>query len=213
VAIRTFAELAPTRLDDPEFRDSFLRVAQSEIGRLEELVSQFMTLARPSKAVREAMDIPAMIDRGVNAISVHAQNHRVNLRADITHDVPHLRGDEARLYQALQNLLLNAVDATPADGDVVISASMLDDHTGQHGVAVTVWNSGSYIPPEDRERVFEPFFTSKPAGTGLGLALCHTIIDEHGGTTTVESDLQDGTAFTIWLPVTSYHETAAASAP
>jgi signal transduction histidine kinase len=209
VAIRTFAELLPHRMDDVEFRSSFLEVATGEVHRLEELVSQFMTLARPSAAVRETLDVPRLVDKCVTAVSAHAQAQQVTIGVAIAPDLPELRGDDARLYQALMNLLLNAVDATPAGGRVELRAAPGDRDGRSPGVSLTVWNSGSYIPPEVRERVFEPFYTSKASGTGLGLAICHTIVDEHGGTTTVESDETDGTAFVVHLPVTSYHELAA----
>jgi signal transduction histidine kinase len=168
-----------------------------------------MTLARPSAAVRETLDVPRLVDKCVTAVSAHAQAQQVTIGVAIAPDLPELRGDDARLYQALMNLLLNAVDATPAGGRVELRAAPGDRDGRSPGVSLTVWNSGSYIPPEVRERVFEPFYTSKASGTGLGLAICHTIVDEHGGTTTVESDETDGTAFVVHLPVTSYHELAA----
>ena len=200
VAIRTFAELAPSRLDDPEFRDSFIQVAQSEIGRLEDLVSHFMTLAKPPRVVSEPVDLRRLADGVVQAVSARAHAQGIRVRIDIPDDIPSPYGDEPRLYQALMNLLLNALDATPDGGRVSVRAS-LERGTDERGslVAFSVWNSGSYIAPDERERVFEPFFTSKATGTGLGLAICHTIVDEHGGTMTIESDPDTGTSFVIRL--------------
>ena len=106
--------------------------------------------------------------------------------------------------------MLNALDATPFGGDIELRATYESDGDDEAGdVLITVWNSGSYISPDDLGRVFEPFFTSKATGTGLGLAICSTIVDEHGGATTVESHREAGTAFTMRLPVVSAQEVAA----
>ena len=212
MAIRTFAELAPQRLDDPEFRGSFVQVAQSEIGRLEELVSQFMTLAKPPREVRDPVDLYALADNVTTAVSARAESQQMSLGVDIPPDLRQICGDEPRLYQALMNLLLNALDETPAGGRIILQArDETEREDGAPVVAVSVWNSGSYIAPEDRERVFEPFFTNKATGTGLGLAICHTIVDEHGGRMSIESDPENGTAFIIRIPVTSALEFAAVS--
>jgi len=203
VAIRTFAELAPSRLDDPEFRNSFVQVAQSEIRRLEDLVSQFMTLAKPARAVSEPIDVRRLLAGAMMAVSARAQAQNIELCLEADEMTPVIYGDEPRLYQALMNLLLNALDAAPPGGQVALRAGPETPSAYGNGPAtvLTVWNSGSYIPPEQREQVFEPFFTSKATGTGLGLAICNTIVDEHGGTMTVESDMGTGTAFTITVPV------------
>lgn len=229
VAIRTFAELAPSRLDDPEFRESFLQVARSEVGRLEELVSQFMTLSRPVRPVREPVDVAGMLQEAVTAVSAGAERKGVRVRMEERTGLGHsvsgtnesgegntevrcLRGDEQRLRQALMNLLLNALDATPAGGEIHLTADLAAGDDGPE-VHLTVWNSGSYIAPEHLERVFEPFFTSKATGVGLGLAICHTIADEHGGTVSVSSDEEAGTAFTVKLPLVTAHDLAAQHEP
>lgn len=210
VAIRTFAELAPIMLNDPEFRESFLEVALKEVARIEGLVSQFMALAKPARIVQDPIDIRELVDSAVKTVSARAQAEQIKITVNIPEDLPKPRGDATRLHQALLNLLLNALDATLVRGQVEVRA---DFDPGKNGsmseVSITVWNSGSYIPPEDRERVFEPFFTSKVKGAGLGLAICNTIVDEHGGRITVQSDKENGTSFTIRLPVPLSHETTA----
>jgi len=204
-AIRTFAELAPYRLDDPEFRESFLRVALSEVTRLDELVSQFMTLARPASVAREPLDICRLADKVVEALSATAEAHEVRVATCQPQEPCVVSGDSPRLHQCLLNLMLNAVEATPPGGDVEVRIGT-EGTDARDDVAVTVWNSGSYIPPDDQEHVFEPFFTTKVSGTGLGLAICHTIIDEHEGQIVVQSGVEEGTSFTITLPVPSPHE-------
>jgi signal transduction histidine kinase len=216
VAIRTFAELAPLRLDDPEFRDSFLKVAQSEIHRLEDLVSQFMTLARPPRPAADPVILRELAASVTTTVSAQAQQSRVTVANLVPADLPPYRADEGRLYQALLNLAQNAVDATPSGGRVELRAHYQPLDAQRGGAApsvpgttalypgemtIVVWNSGSFIPPEERQRVFEPFYTNKPRGTGLGLAISQTIAHEHGGKLSVESDEEAGTAFSLRLPV------------
>jgi signal transduction histidine kinase len=214
VAIRTFAELAPQRLDDPEFRQSFVEVARSEVGRLEELVQQFMTLAKPTSIVREPVDLVALVHDAVTSLSASAHARRITVRTEVRVEPLIVKGDETRLRQALMNLLLNALDAAPVGGQVGARLGLHQASREQAGEAyVTIWNSGSYIPPDQRERVFEPFFTSKTEGTGLGLAICHTIAEEHAGRITLESDREHGTSFTLRLPVQAAVRAFAATQP
>ncbi len=201
VAIRTFAELAPTRLDDPEFQESFLQVAKSEIGRLEELVSQFMVLARPAGAAREPVDLLSICRNVVAAVSATAMSRNVSLALELPPELPEPLGYADRLHQATMNLLLNAIQAAPDGGEAALRVTRSEEDGHARAVVVTIWNSGSYISPADIERVFEPFFTTKATGTGLGLAICHTIVDEHGGSIMVESDAEMGTAFIMRLPL------------
>jgi signal transduction histidine kinase len=214
VAIRTFAELAPQRLDDPEFRQSFVEVARSEVMRLEELVQQFLTLAKPTSIVRERVDLGALVGDAVTSLSAGAQAKGLAVQVEGIGEPLVIKGDESRLRQAMMNLLLNALDAAPPGGQVEVRVGIESAMPGEAGEAlVTIWNSGSYIPPEQRERVFEPFYTSKTEGTGLGLAICHTIVDEHGGRITVESDREHGTSFTLRLPLPAAAPTTANTSP
>lgn len=213
VAIRTFTELLPTRLDDPEFRESFLQVARSEINRLEELVVQFMTLAKPTRLVRQPVDLPAFAQGVVTVLTATFEARKVRLTTNVAPGLPAFRADENRLHQAVLNLLMNALDATPEGGEIELTVAFApgpgdETHSDDPEMAsrsgeivMRVWNSDSYIAPEDREHVFEPFWTRKATGTGLGLAICQTIADEHGGTIAVESNSETGTAFTLRLPL------------
>ena len=205
VAIRTFAELAPRRLDDPEFRESFLDVARSEVGRLEDLVEQFMTLARPTSYAWETVNLRQLAEGAAAAVSASAESRGIGVSVVVPEELPELRGNETRLHQALLNLLLNALDATPAGGCVEVRVQPRIAG-GQERLGIGVWNSHSYIPPEQMVCLFEPFFTTKATGTGLGLTICHTIAEEHGGEVAVRSDEQTGTEFTLLLPLTPNHQ-------
>ncbi|MGC9318497.1 MAG: ATP-binding protein [Armatimonadota bacterium] len=202
VAIRTFAELAPKRLDDPDFRSNFLSVAQEEIKRIDKLVGDLLTLSKPADAVVEPVDLDEISRQVVRSMAgmAEAKGVTVNLEVAELERVP--RGDPSRLHQALLNLVRNAIDAEPADGQVNIAVEEVTDARDRRAGVIRVHNPNSYIPPEDIEEIFRPFMSKKPSGTGLGLAICQTIIEEHGGEIMVESSRERGTEFAVVLPLT-----------
>ncbi len=201
VAIRTFAELAPTRLDDPEFRSNFLTVAQQEIKRIDKLVGDLLTLSKPADAVVEPIDINGICRQAIRAAAGLAEAKRLTVKL-VTADLRRSpQGDSTRLYQALLNLMSNAIDAEPTGGVVRLSTEAHDDERGGDVVRIRVHNVGSYIPPEHQDEIFRPFVSKKTKGTGLGLAICQTIIEEHSGTITVHSTPESGTEFVVELPL------------
>jgi len=161
-----------------------------------------MTLARPSSLPKDPVDLGEVAEKAAKALSLNAQTQGIELVVDVEEDLPPILGDEARLNQAVTNLILNAIEATPEGGRIEVRVQRAaDEDIAVEEVVLTVWNSGSYIPPEEQERIFEPFYTNKSTGTGLGLAVCHTIVDEHGGRIAVHSSQDHGTAFVLRFPV------------
>jgi two-component system sensor histidine kinase PilS (NtrC family) len=179
-------------LDEQERR--LMQVVQSEAERLEGLVREFLSFARPvspalealegSAAVAETMELfrPQLAERGIE-VSVRAA-------APVW-----LRADPRQLRQVLWNLLGNAADATPRGGRVEIRLFA----SGEHGV-LEVADTGEGIAEEDLQRIFDPFFTTKERGTGLGLAIVHRIVEAHGGEVSVRSDPGQGSTFRVVLP-------------
>jgi signal transduction histidine kinase len=109
--------------------------------------------------------------------------------------------DRGQLLQVLINLVLNAIDATPAGGRITLAARS-GARAGREGVAVTVSDTGSGIPPEVLGKIFDAFYTTKPTGegTGLGLSICRDIVRDHEGAIEVRSAPGGGSTFTVWLP-------------
>ena len=199
VAIRTFAELAPRRLDDPEFRSNFLTVVREEIMRIDKLVGDLLTLSKPADAVIEEIDIDLICRGVVRAMSGVAEARNVDLRLELVPLDGVVRGDETRLHQALLNLISNAIDAEPDGGEVSLETRMCADE--QSSVCLRVHNPGSFIPEEQVDEIWRPFVSRKAKGTGLGLAICQTIIEEHRGDVSVESTHEGGTTFVVELPL------------
>ncbi len=203
VAIRTFAELAPSRLDDPEFRSNFLTVAQAEIKRIDSLVGDLLTLSKPADAVVEPIDVERICREVVRATSGMAEARGIEMLLELEEIDGCPSGDETRLHQALLNIITNAIDAEPPNGRVALTVSQESRQESRDRVMIHVRNPGSFIPEEQIEEIFRPFVSKKAHGTGLGLAICQTIIEEHNGDVRVESTPEDGTQFTVELPLSA----------
>jgi signal transduction histidine kinase len=177
----------------PQYRGP-LALVQDEITRLNRLLQEFLEFARPRELNAQPVDLAALLERIVELVGVEAE--RAEVRIERAWETPlSVQGDEQRLQQALLNLIRNAIQATPAHGAVRVEA-----RTGPE-VRVAVEDTGPGIPEELRQRVFEPFFTTKAAGSGLGLPLVHSIVEQHRGTIAIESSESGGARFVLHFPV------------
>jgi PAS domain S-box-containing protein len=203
VSIRTFAELLPERYEDPDFRDRFAALAIGEIDRIDGLVADLLELVRTGPRRFAAVSMHELLQQALALLASQLAAARVHVARHYTRHLPYIWGDPDRLKQAILNLLLNAMQAMPGGGTlrVTTSANGRPGPDGRPRVCVEIANGGEPIPPEHLERIFDPFFTTKTRGTGLGLAVSHKIIEEHQGAVTVVSNREQGTVFTVLLPV------------
>jgi len=201
VAIRTFAELLPTRLDDEEFRSTFMATATDEIEQIDQLVGQLLSLSKPPNATNKPIQVNDVCQSIVRSASAQAEAKQISLIANLGDISGGPIGDERRLQQAIVNLVNNALEAEPEGGTVQVTTKQINTADGGKRVLIRVSNSGSYIPPGKVDKIFKPFYTDKVGGTGLGLAICQTIIEEHNGTLEVHSWPDIGTEFVIGLPL------------
>ncbi len=206
VSIHTLTQLLPERIDDPEFRTSFLQIATQEIARVCGLIDNLLNFARPLPSAVREVDLHALLGQLVQLLG--GQARKKNLRLTLVSDpsLPPLLVDEGQIKQVFMNLVLNAFQATPAGGEIVIAVQVLPGFRGKDYCRVEVRDMGPGIPPEHKEQIFDPFFTTKDSGTGLGLFLAHQIVAEHGGYMDVESRGERGTSFYVYLPCTSRKE-------
>jgi two-component system, NtrC family, sensor histidine kinase PilS len=196
------------RAGDDERTLSALVIRESD--RLARLLTEFLDFARVRVARTDQVDVVAIVRDAATLASSHP-DRREGVR--VTCVVPDggsliVEGDEDMLHRAIFNLTLNAVQASPPDGEVRLEASMLDAEQLPLGagydvgsVAVRVSDDGPGIPADIRERLFDPFFTTKPGGSGLGLAVVHRAVEAHRGLVFFDSAGQ-GTRFTVILPRT-----------
>jgi signal transduction histidine kinase len=178
-----------------------LRTIVAQIDRISGIIASLLDLVRPRKAEVQDVELPALIGAVLELLQPTARKKGVALTTDLGPEPP-VRADPNQLQQVVINLLMNALEATPAGGRVVVRGRPAAGVGGQPGVELAVADSGSGIRPEDLPRVFDPFFTTKPAGqgTGLGLAICREIVREHGGHIEVASEPGAGTTVRVWLP-------------
>lgn len=202
VAVQTFIQLLPEQIDDPEFRTMFLELTNSELARVSTLINDLMAFARPSPASLDEVNLNELAEHIVRLLAGQAKKRDITLTTRLSPEVPPCVVDQGQIKQVLMNLLMNALQATSAGGTVTLSTSLLREAGRRAWCLVEVQDTGSGIPPDQKEQIFDPFFTTKDSGVGLGLFIAHQIIEEHGGTIDVESEVGLGARFLIKLPVT-----------
>jgi len=155
-------------------------------------------LNRPSKPEeRRPTDVNALLEQVLMLTKKQCQKHQIEVNWEVADDLPPLMLVPDRVRQVLLNLVLNAVDAMPEGGRLQVGTSRTGDPAG---VCISFADSGRGIAPDTISRVFDPFYTTKPEGLGLGLYITHNIVGEHGGHVEVESRVGEGTKFKVWLP-------------
>jgi len=170
-----------------------------EVDRLTAITEEYLRFARMPRPRREREDMNGLVAGVVTFVKEDLASRGVRIITDLSPDLGPVSLDEAQLRQALMNLIRNAADAMPGGGTLTIATRLDDD-----GAAViSVADSGPGIAPEDLARIFEPFFSTKDGGTGLGLALTQHIMKEHGGSIAVESAPGQGTTFRLSLPTST----------
>lgn len=205
------AELLADQLaaDDPRVR--YLEVITGEVGRIDDTITRMLNYVRPYAPERRPTDLARLAADTLELAAARADARDVDLelRGELGGEATDLLLDGTQIKQVLLNLLLNAIDASPPeatvevvlDGEVALELS--DQETGMRrscrGIAFEVRDGGPGIPPEDREKIFRPFFTTKSSGTGLGLPLCQKIVRAHGGDIGVVR-AHDRTVFRVELP-------------
>jgi signal transduction histidine kinase len=169
------------------------------VHMLDSLVNDVLTFANPSAPQRGRVVLADVIEQVAELIAPKMRQAKVELRVDKVCGSIELWADARQLHQILFNTLLNGMEAAGSGGWVELSAH--PPHRGDAQAAIAIADSGPGIPPEVRERIFNPFFTTKDSGTGLGLAIVHQLVEAHGGAVTVGEHPAGGAMFTIRLPV------------
>jgi two-component system, NtrC family, sensor kinase len=197
-AIQGCLDLVQANPDDPTKRQRYLTMANSELERLATIVRRMLDFNRPSKGVRARVDVRGLIDEMLLLSAKRLQQGKIKVETKWETDMPITSGVGNQLTQVFLNLVLNAVESMPQGGKLEICGRVLEENG--KWLTISFADSGVGIPPDILDNIFEPFYTTKPDGTGLGLAVCHNIVTSHGGRVTVESAAGRGSTFTVWLP-------------
>jgi two-component system sensor histidine kinase HydH len=177
-------------------RVEFLEIIQKECRRLNRLLTDFLNFAKPGTPQYQTITVEQVID-SVVALSEHTvRRGHIVLRKQVPENLPAIECDPEQVTQVLLNLTINAIQAMPEGGEIVLSARPQGGN-----VAVEVRDQGSGISEQDMERIFDPFFTTKETGTGLGLSVAHQIVTGQGGVLSGKRNNDKGMTFTLELPL------------
>lgn len=182
-----------------------------EVKRIDRLIGDLMSVVRVSDLIYAETTLEELIQAGVASMGELAKRKAVVISMEFPGEPRPIVVDTDRITQVIINLLKNAIEASPVDGSVRVSLSfapdardVLFDGVGDFAI-IRVRDNGLGLTEEDRQRVFEPFFSKKTGGTGLGLYVTHSIIERHGGYISVDSEYGVGTTFSVYLPVKQVH--------
>jgi len=199
-SLRTFTQLMPEKYYDPDFRETFKRVVSFDIERIEGLIKDLLDFSSPVRPRgRDRFDLIRLIDETVDYVrkKFEFQKGKITIEKDYKDTEINMIGDVNRLRHAFVNIMSNGCQAMREGG--ILKVDVVCD---RKNVKVVISDTGVGIDPDDIDRIFEPFYTTKEKGMGLGLAISKRAIEENGGEIKVESRVGEGTRFTIILPLT-----------
>ena len=203
VSLKAFAQLLPSRFGEPEFRETFTRVADREISRIDELLGRFRTLSSPQTQPMVPLDIADPIGATLDLLGPDLRARGIRLRRVGEGPYRLISGNVSKLEQLFHNLCLNALEAMSEGGELTVRVADLCE-AGGNSLLVEISDTGPGIPPDLIDKIFNPFVTTKARGSGLGLAICSSIADAHRATLRVRNHLdRPGCSFTVEFPVTS----------
>ena len=203
--VLTYTHMLLRRKDLPDDIRADLEVIVDSTERVRTIVKGLLEFSRQTALDREPTDINRLISGVISAMENQALVKGVSIEFNAGENLPVLTMDRNQFQSVLINLIINAFDAMEPGGTMAISTgiSLSASDTGKRGVEITVIDNGCGIPPDDLDKLFDPFFTTKEVGkgTGLGLSVSLGIVQRHGGTIRVQSEVGKGTRFFVWLPI------------
>jgi PAS domain S-box-containing protein len=176
--------------------ERYLAVARGEITRLDYIVTQFLQALRPSPPQLTPASLNDVVRATVDLLRPEIDNRGLVLEEKLTKPLPLAPLDPVQMQQVLVNLIKNALQAMTRDGVLTLQTG-----TGADGVWVSVSDTGRGIPQDHIHSIFEPFYTTRQKGSGLGLMIVQRIVRDHGGRIELESRVNQGTTFRVWLPL------------
>ncbi len=184
--------------DDP--RREVVRKVLDQIARLDKAATDLLFFGRPGKPSFAFVDTNELLNKTMFFVSQHPEAKNVHQNKEFTRNLPPVWVDAKQLQQVFFNIIINAIQAMKEGGTLLLQTDLVENQ-GKPFVRVLVGDSGPGIRPEDLDKIFTPFFTTKTQGTGLGLAICRQLIEQQGGDIAVKSRLGEGTRVVIRLPV------------
>jgi len=201
-AIKTFVQLLPRKLENPSFMEKFNTTVPREIDRINQLVEDLLELTRRRTPSFVALDVNHLILQVIDLHIEEMKKKQIHFEDHLDRTLPSIGGDPETLYRAFSNLVINAIQAMPNGGVLRISSAMEGSKSPELNIIFR--DAGIGMDAETAKNIFNPFFTTKDRGVGLGMALTHKIIEDHRGTIEVMSEKGLGTTFILRLPVIGF---------
>ena len=176
--------------------ENYLSVAKGEIGRLDYIVTQFLQAIRPTPPQLKLAFMNEVVGETLDLLRPELENRGLTIKEKLGRQMPASPIDVAQIKQVLVNLIKNAMQAMTKGGTLTVQTG-----SGMDEVWVSIADTGGGIPQEKINRIFEPFYTTKQKGTGLGLMIVQRVVRDHGGRIELESNVGKGTIFRVWLPL------------
>jgi signal transduction histidine kinase len=210
-SILIFSQLMSLHHDDPDVREKFNRVVPRELERVQAVIEDMMELARPVTIHRDPVNLNEVFAQVLELFENQMATQKVKLAQEYDPELPFCMADRKRLHRCLSNLVSNAIQAMPAGGDLTVRTGMVSamvfpnsgppEPQPEPALRVMVSDTGQGIPADRLPRIFDPFYTTKEKGMGLGMAITHRIVEDHQGTIDVKSEVGLGTTFTVHFPL------------
>ena len=205
-AIGTFIQMLPRKFSDEEFRNNFHKVAMEATTRVNNLITELLDLVKTRKSCFELNDLHDLIEKMILLISPQSNEKGIRMIRQFDPYIPYIFFDAEKMKQVILNILSNAVESTPEGGKIYVLTSN-GAAEGKSGlVSIEIRDNGTGMPSSVINKIFDPYFTTKNensmhSGTGLGLFIARKNMEDHKGSIEVESKLDEGTKFTLTLPV------------
>lgn len=200
MAIKLIVQTATERRHGHTLKPRDFQVLEEEISRVEKIVNEFLDFARPHRMDTQWVNVNELVARSIEPIQNRAELQRVEIDSHLLNTPVMMAVDPHQIHQVLFNLLLNALDAQPTGGYIAIHVGTETTAANTTELVINVVDGGPGISESIRERLFEPFVSTKESGMGLGLSICRRIAESHGGTLTMKTSTA-GSIFTLRLPM------------
>jgi signal transduction histidine kinase len=192
--IKTFTEYLPSKGGNPDFRDKFYKIVSSEVNKINDIVQQLLDFSKPKPLQLKPCNINNLLDQTLSFLNNDFIKNNIKVNKNYNSTLPYLNIDPNQIQQVFLNLFLNSIDAMKQGGTLAIITKLT-----QNSTEIIIQDTGTGISNKDLEHVFDPFYSTKEKGTGLGMSIVYGIIKEHKGEISVESEVNKGTTFRIRL--------------
>ena len=197
-------QMLSRKLDMDDRTKSIMDDTIEGVDRLNRVIKAMLDFTRPSIPSLQNGILNNVIVDSVSLINIQLKKRNVDIRTELTEDIPEMVFDPLQMQQVFINLMINAMEAMPEGGTIKVKSMVTNDDKGNDNrLSVYITDNGIGIPPENLPKVFDPFFTTRPDGTGLGLSITHKILEQHNAFIDIVSKENEGTTFVLSFPINS----------